>query len=134
MPKCFSSTPVWRVSSAAIKETLCNISRARTDRSPRLPIGVATTYRRPADLITIIYACIQGSGAEEYGSDLSTSTPAAVRGAHGIAGIGRMQPDEDRAGLRRPAGARAAARSRGQARGSGAGLRAARDPAAGQCR
>src|SRR6202790_2957002 len=58
MPKCCSRTPVWRVSSAAIKDTLCKISRARCERSPKLPIGVATTYNRPAGSIaTIIFAC-----------------------------------------------------------------------------
>src|SRR6202790_4413645 len=57
MPKCCSRTPVWRVSSAAIKDTLCKISRARCERSSKLPIGVATTYSRPAGSIaTIIFA------------------------------------------------------------------------------
>ena len=45
---------MWRVSSAAIKEQVCNISRARGLKSPRLPIGVATTYSRPAALIVTI--------------------------------------------------------------------------------
>src|SRR3984957_12271239 len=52
MPKCFSITPVWRVSSAAISAQLDNTARARADRSPRLPIGVATTYSRPAGSLT----------------------------------------------------------------------------------
>ncbi len=43
MPKCFKSTPVCRVSSAAIKELVRNVSHARALKSPRLPIGVATT-------------------------------------------------------------------------------------------
>ena len=41
---------VCRVSSAAIRSTLASTSRARALRSPRLPIGVATTYRVPGPL------------------------------------------------------------------------------------
>src|ERR1700691_6019952 len=52
MPKCFSSTPVWRVSSAAISAQLDHTARARADRAPRVPIGVATTYSRPAGSLT----------------------------------------------------------------------------------
>src|SRR5579863_4644929 len=55
MPKCFSSVPVWRVSSAAISVHSDNTARARALKSPRLPIGVATTYSRPApSIVTII--------------------------------------------------------------------------------
>ena len=36
-----------RVSSAAIRSTARSVSIARTERSERLPIGVATTYSRP---------------------------------------------------------------------------------------
>jgi hypothetical protein len=43
MPKCFNRPPVWRVSSAAIKALLRNVSNARALMSPKLPIGVATT-------------------------------------------------------------------------------------------
>jgi hypothetical protein len=42
MPKCFSRTPVLRVSSAATRSTLFRTSIARAGMSPRLPIGVAT--------------------------------------------------------------------------------------------
>src|SRR6266852_1421522 len=45
MPRCFSSWPVWRVSSATTPSQAASTSRARAVRSCRLPIGVATTYR-----------------------------------------------------------------------------------------
>jgi hypothetical protein len=38
---------VWRVSSAQTAATLRSVSSARGDRSPRLPIGVATTWSVP---------------------------------------------------------------------------------------
>src|SRR5690606_20548128 len=47
MPKCDSSWPLRRVSSAQTAETARNTCCARGDRSPRLPIGVATTCRVP---------------------------------------------------------------------------------------
>src|SRR6202453_762498 len=63
MPKALSSVPVWRVSSAAIRAALASVSRARVLRSPRLPIGVATTYRRPAaTFVTILLALRKASG------------------------------------------------------------------------
>ena len=46
-PRCASSRPVRRVSSAATRSTEPSVSRARCDRSARLPIGVPTTYRWP---------------------------------------------------------------------------------------
>src|SRR5512139_287952 len=52
-PSCFSRPAVCRVSSAAIKSAAASASRARGDRSPRLPMGVATTSIRPGG-ITII--------------------------------------------------------------------------------
>src|SRR5690242_9119348 len=45
---CLSSAALWRVSSAAIRSTLRSTSRARADKSSRLPIGVATTQSFPA--------------------------------------------------------------------------------------
>src|SRR5438045_796909 len=39
---------LWRVSSAATTATRFSVSAARGERSPRLPRGVATTYRVPA--------------------------------------------------------------------------------------
>ena len=42
MPKCLSSTPLVRVSSASIKSTLCSTSTALGVISPRLPTGVGT--------------------------------------------------------------------------------------------
>ena len=47
MPKWFSSRRVTRVSSAAIKSAASSVSRARGEKSPRLPMGVPTTYRAP---------------------------------------------------------------------------------------
>ena len=41
-PKCSSSTRECRVSSHAMKATALSVSRARGDRSPRFPMGVAT--------------------------------------------------------------------------------------------
>ena len=46
MPAWVSSARVRRVSSAAITSASRNTSTARGDRSPRLPIGVATSTRR----------------------------------------------------------------------------------------
>ena len=43
-----SSRPVRRVSSHATRSTAPSTSRARSERSPRLPIGVATSHRVPA--------------------------------------------------------------------------------------
>src|SRR3984957_13433912 len=61
MPKALSSTPVCRVSSAAITLQACSVSRARGLKSPRLPIGVATTQRRPAPVFfTILRASMKG--------------------------------------------------------------------------
>ena len=47
MPKCDSKPAVWRVSSAAITFTFLSVSSARKVISPKLPIGVATTYNVP---------------------------------------------------------------------------------------
>jgi uncharacterized protein len=47
MPNCCSSGRVWRVSSAQIAATVRRVSTARGVRSPRLPIGVATTWSTP---------------------------------------------------------------------------------------
>src|SRR5271154_6285647 len=124
MPKCFKSTPVWRVSSAAMSAQSDNTARARGDRSPRLPIGVATTYNRPsASLATIICALYLDPGAEGYGSDLSTSTAAAPCGAHDIAVIGRLQPGQTGADSGGQTRACAASGSRWQACRGGADLR-----------
>src|SRR5579862_4005336 len=63
MPKALRSVAVWRVSSAAISDALASVSRARALRSPRLPMGVATTYRRPgATFVTILLASRKASG------------------------------------------------------------------------
>src|SRR5690242_19906514 len=43
-PWAFSSCRVCRVSSAATMSTALRVSRARSVMSPRLPMGVATTY------------------------------------------------------------------------------------------
>src|SRR5581483_7418164 len=47
MPKCASSRPARRVSSAATSPTAASVSRARAVMSPRLPIGVPTRNRVP---------------------------------------------------------------------------------------
>src|SRR6187431_1027094 len=47
-PIACSSLPVRRVSSATTRFTAPRVSRARSLRSPRFPIGVATTYSTPA--------------------------------------------------------------------------------------
>src|SRR2546422_9583065 len=47
-PAWWSSGLLWRVSSAATSATRFSVSAARGERSPRLPRGVATTYRVPA--------------------------------------------------------------------------------------
>ena len=52
-PKCDSSWRVWRVSSAQIAATVFKISSARGDRSPRLPIGVATIWSVPGLCIVL---------------------------------------------------------------------------------
>src|ERR1700691_4912563 len=63
MPNALSSVAVWRVSSAAIKAALASVSRARALRSLRLPMGVATTYRRPcAAFVTILLVSRRASG------------------------------------------------------------------------
>src|SRR6202035_5320311 len=101
MPKCLSRTPVCRVSSAAISAHSDNTARARGDRSPKLPIGVATTYSRPGGVMFIIIGSVvfDDSGAQGYGSDLSTSTAAAVCGACGFADYGYcLHPAEAGAG------------------------------------
>ncbi len=46
-PRPASRRPVRRVSSHATRSTRPSTSRARVDRSPRLPIGVATSQRVP---------------------------------------------------------------------------------------
>jgi hypothetical protein len=51
-PKCASNWRVWRVSSAQIAATVFSVSSARGLRSPRLPIGVATTNNVPERCIT----------------------------------------------------------------------------------
>jgi hypothetical protein len=56
-PSCFNRPAVWRVSSAAITSAAASASRARGERSPRLPMGVATTSIRPGGL-TIISGAI----------------------------------------------------------------------------
>src|SRR5258708_5260571 len=68
MPKALSNVPVCRVSSAAITLQACSVSRARGLKSPRLPIGVATTQRRPAPaFFTILRASVKGSRCEGMG-------------------------------------------------------------------
>ena len=47
MPNLLSGWPT-RVSSAAMKSTWDNTSWARGEKSPRLPMGVETTYNVPA--------------------------------------------------------------------------------------
>src|SRR5712691_6400318 len=47
-PTCASRILVWRVSSAATAATRFSVSAARSERSARLPSGVATTYSVPA--------------------------------------------------------------------------------------
>src|SRR5215218_8555485 len=47
IPACWSNRPVRRVSSQHTRAAAASASRARGDRSPRLPIGVATRTRRP---------------------------------------------------------------------------------------
>jgi hypothetical protein len=42
--KCFSSSPVLRVSSLATMSTSRSVVSARSEMSSRLPIGVATRY------------------------------------------------------------------------------------------
>ena len=42
MPKWFSSFTLTRVSSAAMKSAWPSVSTARGEKSPRLPMGVAT--------------------------------------------------------------------------------------------
>src|SRR5450631_3471726 len=68
MPNALSSVPVCRVSSAAITLQACRVSRARALKSPKLPIVVATTQRRPASaFFTILRASIKGSRCEGMG-------------------------------------------------------------------
>ena len=52
MSKWFSSFMLTRVSSAAIKSAWASVSTALGDRSPRLPMGVATRYNLPAMSVT----------------------------------------------------------------------------------
>ena len=42
MPKWSSRRRLWRVSSHKITSTAASVAAARDDKSPRLPIGVAT--------------------------------------------------------------------------------------------
>ncbi len=53
-PSVVSNCPVLRVSSAATSSAAASSSRARGDRSPRLPMGVEITARRPKFAATII--------------------------------------------------------------------------------
>ena len=48
-PACVRRARVRRVSSAAITSASRSVSTARGERSPRFPIGVATSTRRPGD-------------------------------------------------------------------------------------
>ena len=48
MSKWFSSFTLTRVSSAAMKSACASVSTARGEKSPRLPMGVATRYNIPA--------------------------------------------------------------------------------------
>ena len=47
MLKWFSSFTDTRVSSAAMKSTAASVSAALGEKSPRLPMGVATRYSVP---------------------------------------------------------------------------------------
>ena len=58
---CCKRFRVLRVSSAAIVSQVAKTSRARALKSPKLPIGVATTLRRPL-----------GSSDSDFGSGFAT--------------------------------------------------------------
>src|ERR1700760_2258516 len=91
MPKALSSTPVWRVSSAAINPQSCKVVRARAEKSPKLPIGVATTYSLPATSLPSILLAVDGGLKEQgYGSSLAASTNEPM--AHGAARRGSAVP------------------------------------------
>ena len=104
---------MWRVSSAQIAATLRNVSSARGDRSPRLPIGVATTWSVP------------GGRAEPAGSSLIASCVRVgpgriVTGPPGTPRRGAMHADDGSHEACRPRPVHAPDRPQGNDRGAGA--------------
>src|SRR5581483_7898418 len=75
-PACVSSARVRRVSSAAIRSASRSVSTARGDRSPRLPIGVATTTSRPATRARPPYSLISRTSSGRR--DQRSNAPAGA--------------------------------------------------------
>ena len=112
MPSVASSLPVRRVSSATTRSTVARVSRARVLRSPRLPIGVATTcstppmrrwsHVRPAPAIVSTHAARRPRGllghaaVEEARHPRGRTRPGARRAERA-----RDRADRDRAAARR---------------------------------
>src|SRR6266542_792074 len=60
IPRCWSSRPVLRVSSHAMRSTAPRTRRARSVTSSRLPIGVPTTHSVPGTLAASVLAAKLG--------------------------------------------------------------------------
>src|SRR5690606_3475634 len=100
LPACASNGALWRVSSAATTSTSRSTCSARGEKSPRLPIGVATTHRHPASGMALLAK--EGGGERRDDRLSSQPSPAPARNGEEM----RSRPHD---APPRPLAARAAA-------------------------
>src|SRR5262245_19104224 len=93
MPNAARSRPVLRVSSHATRSTEARVARARSERSPRLPMGVPTRNSVPTP-----------SATPHYGSELGPDHRYPASHGHRAARASFLRPPQRRRRRTRPFG------------------------------